>query len=135
MYNISRTIYRVQYIVYNISCTIYRVQYIVYNISRTIYRVQYIVYNISCTIYLAPDSRFLQTAQEDAHATSADDRACSLITEPAELSGVQRQEYKIWYKRFAHKAAEDFQVTCKSDKEGSTSVTGTNKLQISLYLT
>ena len=73
-------------------------------------------------IYLVPDSRFLQTAQEeDAHATSVDDSACSLITqtESAELSGVQGQEYKIRYKRFAHKGAEDSQVTCKSDKEGS----------------
>jgi hypothetical protein len=81
--------------------------------------------------YLAPDSRFLQTAQEeDAHATSVDDRACNLITqtEPAELSGVQGQEYKIRYK-----AAEDLQVTCKSDKQGSTSVTGTNKLELNLY--
>jgi hypothetical protein len=34
-------------------------------------------------LYLAADSRFLQTAQqkEDAHATSVDDRACSLMTE------------------------------------------------------
>jgi len=54
-------------------------------------------------------------------------------TEPAELAGVQGQEYKIRYKRFAHKAAEDLQVTCKSDKEGSAAVTGTNRLELRLY--
>jgi hypothetical protein len=42
--------------------------------------IELLVYGTLCTIYLAPGSRFLLTAQEeDAHETSVDDTACSLI--------------------------------------------------------